>query len=186
MKENPICIGFDDAKFELHSNTKTTQLIGVICQGTRMMKTVRNEIQIDGYDATEKLINLVQENRNHVQYILTDTITFGGFNIINLETIFNETGKPIIAITEKEVDLELVKNAIMKKFTKDYRKKILNVIKAGNLFETKIPTAGGISKVYFHSKGISHSTVFALLQKICIDSKAPEPVRLAHLIGRLF
>lgn len=186
MKEYPITIGFDDAKFELHSNSKKTQLIGVVCQGTRMVKTVRNEIEIDGFDVTEKLIELVQDNIKHAQYTLTDSITFGGFNIIDMEEVYKQTGRPIIAVSEREVDLDSVKKAILSKFPDTYEQKFQNIIKAGDLFQTEIETAGGMSNVFFHSKGISYEDVNALFQKICIDSKLPEPVRLAHLIGRLF
>ncbi|MFW9951073.1 MAG: DUF99 family protein, partial [Candidatus Thorarchaeota archaeon] len=57
-------------------------------------------------------------------------------------------------------------------------------VNAGELYETLVETAGGFSKVYFHSKGIQFSEVDSLLNKICIDSKIPEPVRLAHIIGK--
>ena len=56
MKDNPITIGFDDATFKLKTDVKKTQLIGVVCQGTRMVRVVRDDIKIDGDDATEKII----------------------------------------------------------------------------------------------------------------------------------
>ncbi len=187
MKENPIVIGFDDATFKLKSSArKTTQLIGVVCQGTRLVNVVRREIEIDGYDATEALIELTKQNELHVQYILTDTITFGGFNIVDLNEIYNKTKKPIIAITEREVNLDSVKDALIKKFPHNYESKIQKIINAGNLYETEIDTAGGLSRIYFHSKGIDPDEVELLLQKVCVDSKLPEPVRLAHIIGKLF
>ena len=186
MKDNPITIGFDDAKFELKSHNKKTQLIGIVCQGTRMVNAVKKEILIDGDDATEALVELVKLNLNHIQYILTDTITFGGFNIVDLDEIYNRTKKPILAITEREVDLELVKNTVSNKFPNNFKIKLQKIINAGNLYETNIITAGGISKIYFHSKGIKKTEVEMLLEKICIDSKLPESVRLAHIIGRMF
>ena len=186
MKENPISIGFDDATFELHSEIKYTQLIGVICQGTRMVGVTRDKIMIDGDDATEKLIKMVRQNEQQVQYILTHSITFGGFNLINLSEIFSEIQMPIISITEREVDLDSVKNALISKFPNTYRKKLRTIAKAGNLYETELNTAGGISKIYFHCEGIKLKEVESLLKKICIDSKLPESVRIAHLIGKIF
>jgi len=187
MKKHPITIGFDDAKFDLKSSSKKfTYLIGVVCQGTRMVSVSKKKILIDGDDATEALIELAKKSQNHVQYILTDTITFGGFNIVDLSEIYNRTNKPIIAITERKVDLELVKNTLIKKFPTNYQSKLQNIINAGNLYEMEIETAGGLSKVYFHYKGIKFEEVIQLLQNVCIDSKLPEPVRLAHLIGRMF
>ncbi|MFX1390559.1 MAG: DUF99 family protein [Promethearchaeota archaeon] len=186
MKDFPISIGFDDAAFELHSETKYTFLIGVICQGTRMVGVLKERILIDGNDASEVLIKLVKKNQKHIQYIITHSITFGGFNLINLNQIYSEVQKPIIAITEKEVDFESVKKALLQNFPDTYTGKMKCVVDAGNLYETEINTAGGTSKIYFHCKGIDAKNVENLLEKVSIDSKLPEPVRLAHLIGKLF
>ncbi|MFX1313962.1 MAG: DUF99 family protein [Promethearchaeota archaeon] len=186
MKDNPIIIGFDDATFELHSEKKYTHLIGVICQGTRMVSVARKKIMIDGNDATEKLIEMVKQNIKHVQFIITHSITFGGFNLINLNKIYSETQKPIIALTEKEVDFDSVKIAVQKKFPNTYIHKLNNIVDAGNLYETEIETAGGLSKLFFHHKGITVEEVGVLLEKVCIDSKLPESVRMAHLIGKTF
>ena len=186
MKDNPITIGFDDATFKLHSEKKYTQLIGVICQGTRMVSVIRDKITIDGDDATEKVIKLVKQNEKHVQYVITHTITFGGFNLVNLTDIYSEMHKPVIAVTEREVDFDSVKIALKSKFPDTYKNKLRNIIEAGNLYETEVGTAGGISKLFFHYKGITIEEVESLLKKICIDSKLPESVRMAHLIGKTF
>ncbi len=185
MKEHPITIGFDDATFDLKSKAKNTHLIGVVCQGIRMVNIVRTDIKIDGNDATEKLIDLVKQNEEHVQYILTHTITFGGFNLININRIYNELKKPIIAVNDREVDVEAVVKALKKNFPKSYKKKLQHIFNSGNLYKTEIKTAGGISNIFFHSKGIEIKEVELLLQKVCIDSKLPECIRLAHLIGRI-
>ena len=186
MKKNPIIIGFDDASFELKGSVKKTQLIGVVCQGIRMVDVVRSEILIDGNDATEKLIELVKKKEKHIQYILTHTITFGGFNLINLDHVYKELNKPIIAVNDRKVDIEAVITTLKKKFPQSYKPKIQNIVNAGNLYSTKIVTAGGSSNIFFHSKGIDINEIDLLLQQVSIDSKLPECVRLAHLIGRLF
>lgn len=186
MKRFPITIGFDDARFELKSNIQRTQLIGVVCQGLRLVKVLIKPIFIDGDDATRMLITLAKKNEKHIQYILTDTITFGGFNIIDLEEIYHKLKIPIIAVTEKKVDLESVKAALMKNFSETYKRKLQNIINAGDLYEADIKTAGGLSKIYFHSKGVSYEEANDLFQKLCIDSKLPEPVRIAHIIGKSF
>ena len=186
MKEYPIVYGFDDATFKLDSNSNHTYLIGVICQGVRMVRVERQKITIDGNDATKTLINLIIKNQDRVQYILTHTITFGGFNFVNIKEVYEKTKKPIIAVTEREVDIEAVKNALIRKFPKNYKNKFNMIFQAGNLYETQINTAAGKSKIYFHAKGIKVEEVLNLFPKICIDSKLPECVRMAHIIGRAF
>jgi len=186
MKESPINIGFDDAQFTLKSKSDSTFLIGVICQGTRMVSVSKKTIEIDGDDATDALIDLTRQNEKHIQYIFTDTITFGGFNLIDLEKIYNELNKPVIAVTDRMVDLKAVQSALVKNFPKNYKNKLRYIINAGLLYQTDIETAGGLSKIFFHSKGIEFEQVISLLKRVCIDSKLPESVRLAHLIGRVF
>jgi len=187
MKENPITIGFDDAAFSFKSKSnKTTELIGVVCQGVRMVNVVRKTIVIDGDDATDVLVSLIKLNEKHVQYVLTDTITFAGFNIYDIKEVYEKTGKPIIAVTEREIDLDSVRSALIKKFPKTYKNKFQKIINAGNLYQTDINTAGGLATIYFHYKGIEIKNVESLLARICIDSKLPECVRLAHIIGKLF
>ncbi|MHA1490369.1 MAG: endonuclease dU [Promethearchaeota archaeon] len=186
MKKFPISMGVDDARFNFKAESKSTQLIGVVCQGIRMVKVVRNKIDIDGNDSTVKLIELVKQNEKLVQYVLTHTITFGGFNIYDIQKVYEKTGKPIIAITESEIDFDSVKKALIKKFPGDYKAKLKLILKAGNLYETYVETAGGNSNIYFHCKGIEIEEAELLLKNISIDSKLPEPVRLAHLIGRIF
>jgi endonuclease V-like protein UPF0215 family len=184
MKNFPITIGFDDSKFQLKANVKKTQLIGVVCQGTRLVNVIIDEISIDGDDATDILIGLANHYIKEIQYILTDTITFGGFNIIDIERIYALTDKPIIAITDSQVDLNSVEAALKKNFPNNYNTKMQKIIMAGDLFETEILTAGGPSKVYYHVKGVPPKEVNELLEKVCIDSKLPEPIRIAHLIGK--
>jgi endonuclease V-like protein UPF0215 family len=186
MKENPIVIGFDDAPFNLKSSAKTTKLIGVICQGNRIVNLAKTDITIDGSDGTKKIIELVKQNEKHVQFIFTHTITFGGFNIIDMKEIYDEVNKPIIAINERNINLDSVIKALEKAFPNNMEKKIQKICNAGNLYQTNIHTAGGISTVYFHKMGIDVKEIEQLLQKVCIDTKLPECLRIAHLIGTLF
>ena len=186
MKDFPITIGIDDAKFDLKSGSKTTFLIGVVCQGTRVVNVVKAPIDIDGDNATDAIINLVIPNEKHVQFILTGTITFGGFNIVDLEEIFQQSNKPVIAITERAVNLDNVKEALIKAFPDSYKLKLSKILNAGPLYQTQIETAGGNSSVYLHIKGLELKNAEQLLKKLCIDSKLPEPLRLAHIIGKLF
>ncbi|MFO8019143.1 MAG: DUF99 family protein [Promethearchaeia archaeon] len=186
MKEFPITIGFDDATFRLKAESPQTKLIGVVCQGVRIVSVLGRKITIDGNDATKALIEMVTQVKKHVQYILTDTITFGGFNIVNIEQIYHETKKPLVAVTDKKIDLDSVRTALVKKYPSTYKKKLENIISAGNLYQMDIETAGGLSKIYYHCKGIKPGKVERLLRRVYIDSKLPEPVRIAHIIGKLF
>jgi hypothetical protein len=186
MKANPIILGIDDATFKLKTGNEFTYLIGVVCQGTRMVKVEKRKIQIDGHDSTEKLIQLINNNKDNVQYILTHTITFGGFNIMDIKKVYAKTKKPLIAVSERDVDLDSVVYALKQKYPNSYEKKIEYIDNAGKLYHTKIETAAGFSSIYYHKIGLNVHKAEELLRKSSIDSKLPEPVRMAHLIGRIF
>ena len=83
-------------------------------------------------------------------------------------------------------ELNTTVTLIIKKFPENYKIKIDNILSAGYLYQTNIQTAGGLSKIYFHLKGIELQEANSLIKKCCIDSKLPECLRLAHLIGKLF
>lgn len=178
-------MGIDDAMHQ-RATAKKTKLIGVVCQGTRMVGIVMDEIEIDGDDSTEALIRLIKREERHVQYVITDTITFGGFNIMDIARVHRETRKPIIAIIDRKVDMASVKRALVKRFPETYEEKLKLIFHAGNLYQHEIKTAGGSSTVYFHAIGIDISEVGSLLDNISIDSKQPECTRMAHLIGRCY
>jgi hypothetical protein len=186
MKDHPIILGIDDATFKLKVGKENTYLIGVICQGTRMVKVEKQRIKIDGDDSTEKIIRLINNNEDLIQYVLTHTITFGGFNLMDLQRVYRQTKKPIIAITERDVVLDSVKFALKRKYPDEFEEKIEYIHRAGKLFHMSLETAAGLSSVYYHKIGISVQNAEDLLKKSSIDSKLPEPVRMAHLIGRIF
>ena len=186
LKDNPITIGFDGARFKFNGKQETTPLIGVVCQGTRLVKVVQKNIKIDGDDSTEAIIELADKCENDVQFILMHTITFAGFNVADIKEIFIKIKIPVIAFTERMINLNGVKEALLKTFPSTYRKKIKKIINAGELFETEVKTHGGNSKVYFHTLGYPPEEVKILMEKVSIDSKLPEAVRLAHLIGASF
>ncbi len=186
MKDNPITVGLDDARFRFEDPSKKTTLIAVVCQGTRMVRVLKEKITIDGNDSTQIIVRLVKQVEKHVQYILMDTITFGGFNISDLDVIYQETGKPIITVSEKEVDLDAVKRALLLKFPDTFAKKLRLIQNAGNLYDIAVKTAGGWSTVHVHLKGVDIEEARELLQKISVDAKLPECIRMAHIIGKAF
>ena len=61
---------------------------------------ISTHITIDGNDATDSLIEMVNKSRHQDQLgvIMLDGITFGGFNIVDIKKVFQETGVPVIVI----------------------------------------------------------------------------------------
>lgn len=108
-------LGVDDAPFVPHSGEQV-MLIGTLFRaGNWLDGVLRTYITVDGTDATESLIALVNDSRHWEQLgvMMLDGITFGGFNVVNIQEIFQNTGVPVIVIMRKYPDLPRIKKALM-------------------------------------------------------------------------
>ncbi|MHA1619241.1 MAG: endonuclease dU, partial [Promethearchaeota archaeon] len=113
LKRKSCILAFDDGIHEksdlFHSQThdhyaiskpKTTSLIGVITKGLQLIHVTRSHIEIDGRDATERILEIFDQNpyRHEIQAILIDSPTMGGFNIPDAFKIHQRTKLPVILI----------------------------------------------------------------------------------------
>ena len=95
-------LGFDDSPFDAHD--KTVDIIGVIYRGGNFLDGVlKTEVEVDGMDATDKLVSLVNSTRHKQQLkvLMSDGITFGGFNLVDIKDLNEKTNLPVIVINRK-------------------------------------------------------------------------------------
>ena len=181
IKREIRILGFDDAAFEFGSAGKSVPVIGVIFRGGDFIDgMLRTDITIDGMDATDKLIERINSTRHKQQLraIMLDGITLGGFNIVDIHRLHEQTGLPVMVINRKMPDLQGVQKAL-KKF-KDYKKRWALIKKAGAL---KPCTLKGGKKVYYQSVGLSDEKAEEIIILSSTRSFIPEPLRVAHLIA---
>ena len=78
-------IGFDDAPFEKRRGAPVN-LAGIVCAQVRFEGMLWGEIERDGDDATDGVIELVSGSKfaEQAHIILTDGLAFGGFNLLDL------------------------------------------------------------------------------------------------------
>jgi endonuclease V-like protein UPF0215 family len=174
LNKNIRVIGFDDAPFA-HIRDSAVKISGIVCSNTRFEGMLWGEIKKDGQDATDTIIQLLKTSKffDQVNIVLTDGIAVGGFNIIDLERLSAELGKPCVAVMRKYPNLQSIDNAL-KNFP-DYQDRIALIEKAGEIF-TQEP-------FYFQVKGCSPTTASQVLNQLTDNGNVPEALRLAHLIG---
>lgn len=167
-------IGFDDAPFSKHNDSRVN-VSGIVCSNTRFEGMVWGEVQRDGNDATECLIDLVTKNKFYSQLhaVLIDGIAFGGFNIIDLPKLSEIVSLPCIAVMRKMPDLVAVDWAL-RNFS-DYESRVSLIRKAGEIFD--------YSPFYFQCSGIDAKSASVILERTTDTGKVPEALRIAHLIG---
>lgn len=166
-------IGFDDAPFVRHSDSPVA-FAGVVCSQTRFEGMLWGNIQIDGFDSTEKLSQILLSSKFHPQLhlVLIDGIGMGGLNLIDLPSLAQKVQLPCVAVMRKYPKLEKMKGAISLLPDSEARLQIL--AQAGEIYVQH--------PFYFQVFGLSAELTAKILQRVTDRGNVPEALRLAHLI----
>jgi uncharacterized protein len=170
-------LGIDDSAL-LNDNV---MIVGTVFRGGDWMDGVlRSDITKDGLDATEIISNMIKKSKHYgqVRVVILDGITYGGFNVVDIEKLYEETGIPIIVIMRAYPDFEKIKSALTN--FPDYEKRWKIIQRAGKIDEIILKNK---STIYIQKKGISLKSAEKILRLTSIRSNIPEPLRVAHLIA---
>ncbi|MEM4268230.1 MAG: DUF99 family protein [Candidatus Woesearchaeota archaeon] len=176
MKKEIRLLGIDDAPFDKFSKKRDTFVVVTLFRGGSFMDGVlTTKVRVDGYDATRKIVKVVKMTkfRPQVKCILLDGIALGGFNIIDIQKLHNNTGIPVIVVMRRLPNLETIKKTLLKLGMK---KKIHLIEKAGPIYPA--------GRVYVQVAGISPDAAREVISISSTHSFIPEPIRVAHLIGQ--
>ena len=184
-------LGFDDGAHEDSEKWENRDLptsekhkvpvVGVIFRGGDFLDgALRTDVTIDGLDSTNRLIDIVNSTRHkrQLRVIMLDGVTFGGFNIVDIQRLNEETGLPVIVFNRKMPDLDRVRKAL-KNFG-DYEKRWGLIENAG---EIKRHTLRKGVTVYFQSAGLSDEEAKNIIGLSSTRGQIPEPLRVAHMIA---
>lgn len=177
-------MGFDDGSFEPQTEGEAW-LVGVVTRGGHWIDGIlSNKIEIDGMDSTPTIIDMVNESRHkeQVRVIMTSGITFVGFNIVDINRVFEETGIPVIVVSRKDPDLPAVKRAL-KNFP-DWEERWEILSSAGEIRSIKsVGTRTQENLIYVQTAGIEWEDAEEIIHTTTTRSLIPEPLRVAHLIA---
>ncbi|MBC7129883.1 DUF99 family protein [Candidatus Bathyarchaeota archaeon] len=169
-------IGIDDGGFEKGVD-KTAILVAVLIKDLSIHAVRFNQIQVDGLDATEKAIQLL-EGLNF-EAIMLAGVSFAGFNIIDPTVLLNVFGKPTIIVSKRKPNNKAVKRALFRHF-KDWRIRWSVFEKLGEVHRFSI---SGKNYLYFEVLGLDFKEAIELIKSLTIIGRCPEPVRVAKLIA---
>lgn len=157
-----------------------TPIVGVLMRVDGTIETVLTDfIPLDG-DRTESVIAAFVEKigGGNVNAILTEGVTFGGFDIIVPDDICRKTGIPFISVTKGRGDLDSMISALEKHGDPEK----LSRLKALH------PVRKTILDRYFtlNISGISEKEAISLVLKLMRVGNVPEPLRIADMIAFSF
>jgi endonuclease V-like protein UPF0215 family len=171
MKSNIRTIGIDDGFFK--KEDKTALLVGAVVRGGNLLEGVLStKIKVDGDDATGAIARMILKSRfsSQIRAILMQGSTFAGFNIVDMQELYELTKIPVIAVTRERISPKEVKKSVLKLENPKEKMKRLGEI------EQKEHKG-----IYYVSVGnIEASQILDITSK---NSLIPEPVRIAHIIA---
>jgi uncharacterized protein len=173
-------LGIDDGPFDRRA--KRAPLAGVVVQSPSFVETVaRSSVRVDGTDATERIIRLVEESGHWdgLRAILLDGIVVGGFNIIDLDAVHAALGLPVVAVTPHPPDFAKMRAAIRQWFPDDAARR-WKLVRAHRLF----PVRTGGAPILATAVGCRRLDATRLVRRTTVVGHWPEPLRLAHLVAR--
>mgnify|MGYP001264631483 CR=1 FL=1 len=174
LKPETRIMGIDDGSF--NKDDDETIIIGVIFRGGYWIDgLVSTYIKIDGMDATDNLIEMITGCKyKDLRIIMLSGVTFGGFNVVDIERLSKETGLPVVVVIERKPDLEDIVNAVKNVHGQEERIRCME--RAGEVYM-------GENGIYFQVHGISEDLARKVIRKTSTHSNIPEPLRVSHIIA---
>lgn len=168
-------VGFDDGPFA-RSHRGDVMVIGAVFSGLRLEGVLRTEVRRDGANATAKLIASVSGSRfgDHLQLVLLQGIALAGFNVIDIEALHDALGMPVLVVARRQPNLDAVERALLSRVAGGRRKWRL-IERLGPMQ----PAAG----VFVQRAGIELREATALIERLAVHGRMPEPLRVAHMIA---
>lgn len=174
-------LGIDDGFFLPHTKG-TVDVVGVVYRGGYWLDGVmRTRVEIDGMDATEKIVSMIKNSSHYKQLrvVMLNGITLAGFNVVDIQRLFKEVDLPVIIVTREKPNLVEIKMALEN--LPEHEKRWQVIRNAGEI--TQVYTRNVEEAVYMQVAGISRSDAEKILKKTSTRSNVPEALRVAHIIA---
>lgn len=175
IKPQTRILGIDDGSLR----GEDILLVGVVFRGGFWIDGLLScWIQRDGTDATDKIISMVNTTKHEdLRVIMTDGITFAGFNTIDIWKIAEETSLGVIPVMRKMPDFDRIEKALNNFPDKEERWRCVE--KAGPVHRIHVHRGW----LYFQYAGLEEEEAQKVIELTCMHSQLPEPVRVAHIIA---
>ncbi len=174
IKKETRVVGFDDAPFK--KTDSEVLIVGTVFRAGHWMDGLLSfSVKVDGDDAADKLISVVNKtkHKDQLRVILLDGIAFGGFNVIDIKKLNEKTKLPVMVVIRDYPDFKKIENAIKNVKNHEYKYRLIE--KAGKVYKA--------GKIWCQIAGLSLEKAIEIVKLTSTHSHIPEPLRVAHLIA---
>ena len=181
MSAPPSVTGVEDGSFQAfrRDTLQYTPFCCVNMKGARIQAIRLASIEVDGLDATDKLLEMLADLESDV--VILGGVTFAGFNVVDARLVHEETGVPVIVYSGEEPDSPSVLAALRKHFS-DWETRWAAIKVLGEVYSTI--SMEGEPPVYFEVVGCPVPWAVEVLTDAALTCRIPEPVRVAGLVAR--
>ncbi|MBD3388845.1 MAG: DUF99 family protein [Candidatus Altiarchaeales archaeon] len=179
IKDEVRVLGLDDGPFK--RDDSDVLVVGAVFRGGSFMDgVISTRVSVDGLDSTARLAEVIGKTRfRDLRVIMLDGIAFGGFNVVDINRLCEETGLPVIVVTRNMPDFREIRRALMN--LRDGKDRYRLMEDAG---EPKPVETRDNKFVYIQAAGINFKDAEEIVRLSSTRSLIPEPIRVAHLIAQ--
>lgn len=175
-------LGVDDGYFPPYSKSRRgyTLLVGVLYGDDKILSIMYDKTPVDGDSVTNLIISFINLCEK-VDVLILDGVTYAGFDVADVFSIWRETKTPMIVVQQYRLDLDRIRRALEKNFV-DYEHRyeiIEKTVKLMKPYRTKWKT------IMVASIGLDEQSTVKVLERSMIYSPVPEPLRYAHQIASI-
>ncbi len=161
-------VGFDDGYFKRPGRAP---LVGVICRGSVMEGVKITEIEVDGDDVTDKILDIITPMLDQLSAVFLYGTVFGGTNVVDMHAMGEVI--PTVAVSDR-----VPTPRFLRAF--ELRRKAYLVERNPPL----LPISTRRGRVHAAWVGLTEGEAKRLIELYQINAKIPEPLRLAHIIAK--
>ena len=168
-------VGFDDAPFARDHQGKV-KVVGTVYAGLRFDGVLIGEIEKDGFDAADRLSELLAGSRfnEHIQLIMLQGIAFGGFNVVDVFALNERLGLPVLVVARKWPDMAAIQKALISHIDRGEAKwAVLE----------RLGEMEPLGPVFVQRLGVSYEQAADLMDRFAVHGNIPEPLRTAHMLA---
>ncbi|MBS3757095.1 MAG: DUF99 family protein [Desulfobacterales bacterium] len=167
--------GFDDAPFARDYKGKV-RLVGTVYAALRFDGVLIGEVEKDGFDAAAQLARLVGDSRfnGHIQLIMLQGIAFAGFNVVDVFSLYEQLGLPLLVVARRKPDMASIRRALLSHI-EEGKEKWAVLERLGEMEP--------LGSVFVQRVGLSLAQASEVLEQFVVHGNIPEPLRTAHIIA---
>jgi endonuclease V-like protein UPF0215 family len=157
-------------------------IVGAFFRGGDWLDGVmRTHVTRDGMDSTEAIVGMVKSSKHYgqIRVIMLDGVTYGGFNPVDINCIWELTEIPVVAVMRAYPDLRKIEDALL--HLPEPKKRMDLILRAGSI--TKVRTKAESNPLYIQCAGIEAQHAAKIVKLTATRGNIPEPLRVAHLIA---